>query len=196
MRLQIPERAEDTWAKVSNLWARMPARLRGVVVTVAAALILLFVAPAIWPHAAPRGQILVGAEFGAVNGLLALGLVLTYRASRVINFSYGAMGALAATIGVELYLAHHVPWGVCIAIALVGGAVLGLFVDVIIRWRFFTAPRLIVMVVTIGLAQLFGGIQLLVPGWLGGPAIVGGFSTGLSSSSVRIFPTPSTATTS
>ncbi|HEX4162192.1 MAG TPA: ATP-binding cassette domain-containing protein, partial [Acidimicrobiales bacterium] len=57
-----------------------------------------------------------------------------------------------------------------------------------IRWRFFTAPRLIVMVVTIGLAQLFGGIQLLVPGWLGGPAIVGGFSTGLSSSSVRIFP--------
>ena len=49
-----------------------------------------------------------GAEFGAVNGLLALGLVLTYRASRVINFSYGAMGALAATIGVELNLAHHV----------------------------------------------------------------------------------------
>ncbi|HEY1443395.1 MAG TPA: ATP-binding cassette domain-containing protein, partial [Acidimicrobiales bacterium] len=79
-------------------------------------------------------------------------------------------------------------WGVCIAIALVGGAVLGLFVDAIIRWRFFTAPRLIVMVVTIGLAQLFGGIQLLVPGWLHGPAIVGGFSTGLSSSNVRIFP--------
>jgi ABC-type branched-subunit amino acid transport system ATPase component/ABC-type branched-subunit amino acid transport system permease subunit len=188
MRLEVPSRVKDVWAKVSNMWARMPARLRGVVVTVAAALIMLFVVPAIWPHAAPRGQILVGAEFGAVNGLLALGLVLTYRASRVINFSYGAMGALAATIGVELYLAHHVPWGVCIAIALVGGAVLGLFVDAIIRWRFFTAPRLIVMVVTIGLAQLFGGIQLLVPGWLHGPAIVGGFSTGLSSSSVRIFP--------
>ena len=188
MRLEVPEQLQDTWAKVSNLWARMPARLRGVVVTVAAALIMLFVVPAIWPHAAPRGQILVGAEFGAVNGLLALGLVLTYRASRVINFSYGAMGALAATIGVELYLAHHVPWGVCIAIALVGGAVLGLFVDGIIRWRFFTAPRLIVMVVTIGLAQLFGGIQLLVPGWLNGPSIVGGFSTGLSKSSVRIFP--------
>ncbi len=164
MRLEVPEQLQDTWARVSNLWARMPARLRGVVVTVAAALIMLFVVPAIWPHAAPRGQILVGAEFGAVNGLLALGLVLTYRASRVINFSYGAMGALAATVGVELYLAHHVNWFVCIAIALVVGAALGLFVDAIIRWRFFTAPRLIVMVVTIGLAQLFGGIQLLVPG--------------------------------
>ena len=137
---------------------------------------------------APRGQILNGAEFGAVNGLLALGLVLTYRASRVINFSYGAMGALAATVAVELNLAHHVNWFVCIGIALLVGAALGLFVDFVIRWRFFTAPRLIVMVVTIGLAQLFGGIQLLVPGWLGGPSIVGGVTTPLSSHHVLIFP--------
>ena len=141
--------------------------------TVAAALILLFAVPALWPHAAPRGQILNGAEFGAVNGLLALGLVLTYRASRVINFSYGAMGALAATVAVELNLAHHVNWFVCIGVALLVGAALGLFVDVVIRWRFFTAPRLIVMVVTIGLAQLFGGIQLLVrDGWAAPPSWV------------------------
>ena len=179
---------EDTWAGVTNLWAGTPARLRATVLTVAAALILLFAVPAIWPHGAPRGQILNGAEFGAVNGLLALGLVLTYRASRVINFSYGAMGALAATVAVELNLAHHVNWFVCIFIALLVGAALGLFVDAIIRWRFFSAPRLIVMVVTIGLAQLFGGIQLLVPGWLNGPSIVGGVTTPLTSHHVLIFP--------
>ena len=44
------------------------------------------------------------------------------------------------------------------------------------------------MVVTIGLAQLFGGIQLLVPGWLNGPSIVGGVDTPLSSHHVLIFP--------
>src|SRR6202453_1465941 len=142
---------------VGRAWAATPARLRGTVLTVAAALILLFAVPALWPHAAPRGQILNGAEFGAVNGLLALGLVLTYRASRVINFSYGAMGALAATVAVELNLAHHVNWFVCIGIGLVAGAVLGFLVDLLFRWPFFTAPRLIVMVVPIGLAQLFGG---------------------------------------
>ncbi|HEY4376512.1 MAG TPA: ATP-binding cassette domain-containing protein, partial [Acidimicrobiales bacterium] len=159
-----------------------------MILTLAAAFVLLFAVPALWPHAAPRGQILNGAEFGAVNGLLALGLVLTYRASRVINFSYGAMGALAATVAVELNLAHHVNWFVCIGIALIVGAALGLLVDFIIRWRFFTAPRLIVMVVTIGLAQLFGGIQLLVPGWLSGPSIVGGVNTPLSAHHVLIFP--------
>ena len=173
---------------VGRAWAATPARLRGIVLTLAAAFVLLFAVPALWPHAAPRGQILNGAEFGAVNGLLALGLVLTYRASRVINFSYGAMGALAATVAVELNLAHHVNWFVCIGIALLVGAALGLLVDFVIRWRFFTAPRLIVMVVTIGLAQLFGGIQLLVPGWLGGPSIVGGVTTPLSSHHVLIFP--------
>jgi ABC-type branched-subunit amino acid transport system ATPase component/ABC-type branched-subunit amino acid transport system permease subunit len=188
MSLAVTERIEDVWASASNRWARLPMRLRATAITVAAALILLFVVPAIWPHGAPRGQILNGAEFGAVNGLLALGLVLTYRASRVINFSYGAMGALAATVAVELNLAHHVNWFVCIGIALLVGAALGLFVDFIIRWRFFSAPRLIVMVVTIGLAQLFGGIQLLVPGWLNGPSIVGGVTTPLSSHHVLIFP--------
>src|SRR5580700_6758260 len=173
---------------VGRAWAGTPARLRGTVLTVAAGLVLLFAVPALWPHGAPRGQILNGAEFGAVNGLLALGLVLTYRASRVINFSYGAMGALAATVAVELNLAHHVNWFVCIGIALLVGAALGLFVDFIIRWRFFSAPRLIVMVVTIGLAQLFGGIQLLVPSWLNGPSIVGGVTTPLTAHHVLIFP--------
>ena len=115
MRLDGPRKMEDAWARVSNLWARTAgAPAAAPCMTVAAALILLFVVPAIWPHGAPRGQILNGAEFGAVNGLLALGLVLTYRASRVINFSYGAMGALAATVAVELNLAHHVNWFVCI----------------------------------------------------------------------------------
>ena len=44
------------------------------------------------------------------------------------------------------------------------------------------------MVVTIGLAQLFGGIQLLVPGWMSGPSIVGGVTDAASSHHVLIFP--------
>src|SRR5580658_5482522 len=173
----MTDTAERSLARISNTWANTPARLRAVVISTATAAILLFVVPVIWPHSAPRGQILLGAELGAINGLLALGLVLTYRASRVINFSYGAMGALAATIAVEMNLAHHVNWFICIFIALAVGAALGLLVDFIIRWRFVTAPRLIVMVVTIGLAQLFGGIQILVPGWRHGPSIIGGVTT-------------------
>src|SRR5581483_4983970 len=178
--MRAPELIED--------FLDLPSRILGAILSAAIAVILLLLVPAIWPHDAPLGQVLLGAEQGAVNGLLALGLVLTYRASRVINFSYGAMGALAATVAAELNLGHHVNWFVCIVVAVVVGAVLGLFIDFIIRWRFFTAPRLIVMVVTIGLAQLFGGIQLLIPGWIGGLNPIGAFNTPLASKHVFIHP--------
>jgi ABC-type branched-subunit amino acid transport system ATPase component/ABC-type branched-subunit amino acid transport system permease subunit len=173
---------------IANVIDRTPRRVRGALLLAVAAVVLLFLVPAIWHHQAPRGQVLQGAEQGAINGLFALGLVLTYRASRVINFSYGAMGTLSASVAAELYLGHHVNWYLCIGAGLATGAVLGLLVDFIIRWRFFTAPRLIVMVVTIGLAQLFGGIQLLLPKWIGGINPIGAFSTPLQAHHVEIFP--------
>jgi ABC-type branched-subunit amino acid transport system ATPase component/ABC-type branched-subunit amino acid transport system permease subunit len=174
--------------RVERVIDRIPPRLRGALLLVVTALILLVIVPTVWHHQAPRGQVLQGAEQGAINGLFALGLVLTYRASRVINFSYGAMGTLSASVAAELYLGHHINWYVCIGAGLATGAVLGLVVDFIIRWRFFTAPRLIVMVVTIGLAQLFGGIQLLLPKWIGGLNPIGAFSTPLQAHHVFIAP--------
>ena len=179
--MQVPDVIDRTLDRFSP-------RVRGTALSVVLLAVLLLVVPAIWHHQAPRGQVVLGMEQGAVNGLLALGLVLTYRASRVINFSYGAMGALAATVAVELHIGHNVNWFLCIGVALIVGALLGLFVDFIIRWRFFTAPRLIVMVVTIGLAQLFGGIQLLIPTWIGGLNPIGSIPTPLTNHYVRIFP--------
>ncbi len=164
-------------------------RVRATVGLIVGALLLYFAVPAIFPHNAPKGQLLNGAEFGAVNGLLAMGLVLIYRATKVINFSYGAMAALSATVAAELNLGPpHLNWFLCIAIALACGAALGLLVDVVIRWRFFNAPRLIVMVVTIGFAQLFGIVQFVIPGLIHGPAYVGGVPTPLTRFHTLIFP--------
>ena len=42
---------------------------------------------------------LKGALFGSATGLLAVGLVLTYRTTRIINFAYGAMGSLGRRRG-------------------------------------------------------------------------------------------------
>jgi len=68
-------------------------------------------------HIAPPGVIVLGCIFGAVTGLLAVGLVLVYRTTRVVNFAYGAMGGLPASIGIELYLAKGVPWPVAALLA-------------------------------------------------------------------------------
>ena len=59
----------------------------GVIVAVLLATVLM-------PDQVPLGIVLKGALFGAATGLLGVGLVLTYRTTRIINSSYGAMGTL------------------------------------------------------------------------------------------------------
>jgi ABC-type branched-subunit amino acid transport system ATPase component/ABC-type branched-subunit amino acid transport system permease subunit len=159
---------------------------RSLAIVVALVVLAVILGDAL-PHVMPGGVLLQGAEEGAVNGLLALGLVLTYRASRIVNFAYGAMGALAATVAVELYLVDHVNWIACVVLGVLFGGVVGILVDGVLR-RFFDAPRLVVTVATIGLAQGLGGLQLLVPRWLGGPTLIGGFSTSLSNAHIELFP--------
>jgi branched-chain amino acid transport system permease protein len=150
--------------------------------------LLCVVVPLVAPDKAPLGLLIQGIELGAVNGLLAIGLVLTYRANKVINFSYGAMGGLAGTFGVMLYLGEHWNWYLALGVGLLSGGLIGVGVDLLLRWRFSKAPRLVVMVATIGLAQVLGGLQAFVPGWLHGPSLLGAFSTPLSSVHVTIRP--------
>jgi ABC-type branched-subunit amino acid transport system ATPase component/ABC-type branched-subunit amino acid transport system permease subunit len=164
-------------------WAS--ARNASIAVT---AVVVLAVVSAALPHVSPAGVVLQGAELGAVNGLLALGLVLTYRSNRIINFSYGAMGGLAGTFGVMLDLGKHVNWFVALGAGLLAGALIGGLVEALVIRKFFNAPRLVLTVATIGLAQVLGGVQLMVPRWLGGPPLVGGLRTPLTAAHVRIHP--------
>jgi ABC-type branched-subunit amino acid transport system ATPase component/ABC-type branched-subunit amino acid transport system permease subunit len=153
-----------------------------------AVVVALVIVPALAPHEAPAGLILQGVEFGSISGLLAIGLVLTYRSTRIINFAYGAMGGMSGTIGVMLDLGQHWNWFLAVAAGLAVGGLLGAAVDILVIRRFFNAPRLILTVATIGLAQILGGLQLLVPQWLGGPPIVGGVTTPLSGPHIQVHP--------
>ncbi|MHB8464550.1 MAG: ATP-binding cassette domain-containing protein [Acidimicrobiales bacterium] len=152
-------------------------------VIVVAALTVMF------PHAWPRGLIVQGALFGASAGLLAVGLVLVYRTTRVINLSYGAMGAFAAEIGVFAYQSLHLPWVLCVGMAIGAGAGAGIAVDLLLR-RFARAPRLVVTVATIGLLQVFTALQFAVPYVFGGALIVPPFATGLSHMRFAVGATP------
>ncbi|MGH3744253.1 MAG: ATP-binding cassette domain-containing protein [Mycobacteriales bacterium] len=131
---------------------------------------------------------LYGVLYGSLNGLLALGLVLLYRVTRSINFAYGAMGGLPGGLAASLYLSHHVPWPVCILLALGLGVLVGAATGALVNWRFARSPRLVLTVASIGLAQLLGGIAVFVPRWFHGPALIPSFRTGLSSWHTQITP--------
>ncbi|HUE59879.1 MAG TPA: ATP-binding cassette domain-containing protein, partial [Acidimicrobiales bacterium] len=152
------------------------------------AVITVAVLTQVVPHEVPLGTVLYGILYGSLNGLLAVGLVLTFRVTRAINFSYGAMGGLPAGIGASIYLSHRWPWFVVVLSSLLFGAVVGLGVGALVNWRFSNSPRLVLTVASIGLAQLLGGIGLYVPRWFHGPALIASFQTGLSSVHAEIKP--------
>ena len=140
------------------------------------------------PSGAPLGVVLAGAIMGSATGLTAVGLILIWRANRVINFANGAMAGVAGRLAVH----RLVSWGWAYWTTLLVGPLLGLavgaLVEVAIIRRFTNAPRLVLTVATIGLAQLLGGIELLVPSRLfdASGMVLGAFETPLNSAEFEV----------
>jgi branched-chain amino acid transport system permease protein len=117
---------------------------------------------AVLPHGLPLGIVVMGAVMGSFYALTAIGLVLIYRANRVINFAQADVGAVAGVLAIELRL-HGMPYVVAILLGLAIAATIGALVNVLVIRRFRNAPRLIVAVATIGVAQILAGIALVIP---------------------------------
>jgi branched-chain amino acid transport system permease protein len=103
-----------------------------------------------------------GLFVGLLYGLLAIGLVIVYRASRIINFGYGETGMLAAFFYLDIRLGHQ-PLGIsgdrgillALPVAIVFGAVVGLLMERFIARPLRDSPTLNGMVGTIAAGLLF-----------------------------------------
>jgi branched-chain amino acid transport system permease protein len=119
----------------------------------------------------PPEIFLLGIVFGALYALIGLGLILVYRANRIINFAQAQLGSVPAVFALLLIAKRGVPWIVAFAIALLGGALLGGAVEVGLIRRFSRSPRLILTVVTIGVAFLLLVLEVYTKSWVGGSLI-------------------------
>ena len=104
-----------------------------------------------------------GLVISSLTALLAFGLVLIYRSHRVINFAQADLGAVPASLCVSLVVLRGWSYWVAVPLALVLAVLLGSAVEFLVIRRFARAPRLILMVATIGLAQLLAGIGQAIP---------------------------------
>jgi len=104
-----------------------------------------------------------GAITGLVIGLLAMGIVLIYRSNRVINFAVGNMGLVGAALLLIMVADHGIPFWISLVACLAIGTVYGAVIELAVIRRLFTAPRVILLVATIGVAQLSLGIVAALP---------------------------------
>ena len=96
----------------------------------------------------------LGAVTGMTYGIIAVGLVLVYRSSRIINFAQGAIGALGASLAGVAVVEWGVSYWLAFPLALIVSGFAGAASDVVVIRRLNNAPAVIGVVATLGLAQV------------------------------------------
>jgi len=101
-----------------------------------------------------------GLANGAILAITALGFVLIYKATEVINFAQGQFLVVGAFM---VYTAENdwgLPWPAAVAVGIATGIVLGVAVERLILRRMIGEATLSVIMVTIGLASAMAGVVL------------------------------------
>jgi branched-chain amino acid transport system permease protein len=100
-----------------------------------------------------------GLAAGVTYGLVALALVIVYRATGVVNFAAGEMGTFTTFIAWELVAQAHVPFFVTMLIVAVIAALIGLVVYVLVIHPARRRPEFVTVMITFGLYELFNGLS-------------------------------------
>jgi branched-chain amino acid transport system permease protein len=99
---------------------------------------------------------------GAVYGLLAVGLVLVYKGTRVFNFAQGEFGTVAAFVSWALLVHVSLPYPLAFVAGLLAAVAMGLLVERAVARPLSEAPRIILLVATVGVALLTIALTVLV----------------------------------
>ncbi len=109
------------------------------------------------------GSVLVnGAVAGCVYGLLALGLVIVYKATKVFNFAHAEIGTFAA-FATYLAFDHVSIWFACL-VGLAVAAVAGILIDVTIVRSLRNSPPVTLIVATLGVATFTIACEAILAG--------------------------------
>jgi sulfate-transporting ATPase len=125
---------------------------------------------------------ILGLGAGALYAIAAVGLVLVYRGSGVVNFAQGAMGMVAAYVFFEARQRDHLPALIAVALGLLASAVLGAAFHLLVLRRMRNASMLAKIVATLALLVVLQDATVLRYGAV--PQIV---TSILPTAPVRVF---------
>jgi branched-chain amino acid transport system permease protein len=106
--------------------------------------------------------IVAGLATGGIYGLIALGFVLIYKATSVLNLAMGEFMTLGAFICFTALTMIHVPFWIAFAITIVFAIVLGIVIEPLILRPMIGEPIISVIMVTIGLGAILRGLMCMI----------------------------------
>ena len=96
-----------------------------------------------------------GAASGCIYGLIALGFVLIYKATEMVNFAQGDIMMLGGFVAFSLIANFHLPYWVGGILAILITGAFGYALDALILRRVIGQPQFAVVMLTLGLGFIF-----------------------------------------
>ena len=110
-------------------------------------------------------QLLVnGLCVGFLYGLSAMGFVMIFKSSSVLNFAHGELLAIGAFLFLSLVTWAQAPIWLAFLLTLIGCFIMGFVVERLFLRPLIGEPLIFVIMLTVGLAAMFRGFLLLVFG--------------------------------
>jgi branched-chain amino acid transport system permease protein len=97
-------------------------------------------------------QLINGLQLGFVYALIALGYTMVYGIVRLINFAHGDVFMVGAYLGFYALASWHMPLPLALAVAMVGCAVLGIFIERVAYKPLRNAPRISALITAMGVS--------------------------------------------
>jgi branched-chain amino acid transport system permease protein len=109
-----------------------------------------------------RQTLVVGVVIGSLYALIALGFVLIYKASEVVNFAQGEFVMLGGFIAVVLVTEYDLPLSIVFPLVVIIGLALGFLIERTMLRPLIGKPLIAIVMATIGLAAILrGGVAIL-----------------------------------
>jgi branched-chain amino acid transport system permease protein len=111
-------------------------------------------------------QLLVkGAALGSVYALVALGFVVVFKATGVINFAQGSLMLVGSYLTFTASAGGGVPFALAVALAAAGAVAVGLVVERLVVRRLVGQPVVSVVLATVGIAIVLDQLVTVVWGF-------------------------------
>ena len=106
-----------------------------------------------------------GIAVGCIYGLVALGFVLIYKATEVVNFAQGELLMLGAFFAYTYIGILGMPYWLGSLLAVASMAVLGGLLDSVVMRPVVGQPTFAYVMLTIGLGIIIRAVVTMIPGW-------------------------------
>jgi branched-subunit amino acid ABC-type transport system permease component len=104
-----------------------------------------------------------GIVTGLTYAVFAAGFVLIYRSTGVLNFAQGEIGAFGAALLALFVSNYSIPYWLSFFFAVAICSIAGAAVELTVVRRLFNAPRLVLLIATLGVAQLATLAKIYLP---------------------------------